>query len=61
MQYGNKLCQWCRKMFPKNNVRFYPKADMMMCCNCVDDWEGKNRRHLTADFNLEKTKAADII
>jgi hypothetical protein len=41
MHTGDKLCQWCRKMFPKKDVRFYPKADMKMCSNCVEAWEGK--------------------
>jgi hypothetical protein len=36
MHTGNKLCQWCRKMFPKKDVRFYPKASMKMCSNCVE-------------------------
>jgi hypothetical protein len=41
MHNGNKLCEWCRKMFPKKEVSFYPKASMKMCSNCVEVWEDK--------------------
>jgi hypothetical protein len=41
MHNGNKLCQWCRKMFPKKEVRFYPKPSMKMRSNCVEVWRAK--------------------
>ena len=61
MHNGNKLCQWCRKMFPKKEVRFYPKADMKMCGNCVEMWEGKHIRQLTGIVKIEKTYATDMV
>jgi len=42
MPKGLKLCEGCRKMFPKKKVKFYPKAAMRLCTKCIDNWERKN-------------------
>lgn len=42
MPTGVRLCQRCRRMFPRDEVKFYAKEEMKMCTKCkasVDEWK----------------------